>query len=95
MLNYLYGSFPCGIENSIKYRYFSRYRIEVEDSSIVTTLLGRKMRSFQTQLTKLFIPAQDHCVAQKEDAAHNLSSVISIVQLLIKLVIKKTLGNFQ
>ncbi len=29
-----------GIENGIEYRYFSRYRIEVRNSSIVTTLLG-------------------------------------------------------
>ncbi len=28
-----------GIENGIEYRYFSRYRIEVRNSSIVTTLL--------------------------------------------------------
>ncbi len=27
-----------GIENGIEYRYFSRYRIEVRNSSIVTTL---------------------------------------------------------
>ncbi len=31
-------SFP-GIENGIEYRYFSRYRIEVRNSSIVTTLV--------------------------------------------------------
>ncbi len=30
--------FLCGIENGIEYRYFSRYRIEVRNSSIVTTL---------------------------------------------------------
>jgi len=30
--------FPRGIENGIEYRYFSRYRIEVRNSSIVTTL---------------------------------------------------------
>ncbi len=29
-----------GIENGIEYRYFSRYRIEVRNSSIVTTLFG-------------------------------------------------------
>ncbi len=28
-----------GIENGIEYRYFSRYRIEVRNSSIVTTLV--------------------------------------------------------
>ncbi len=28
-----------GIENGIEYRYFSRYRIEVRNSSIVTTLI--------------------------------------------------------
>ncbi len=34
-----------GIENGIEYRYFSRYRIEVRNSSIVTTLhLERGMR---------------------------------------------------
>ncbi len=30
--------FLRGIENGIEYRYFSRYRIEVRNSSIVTTL---------------------------------------------------------
>ncbi len=30
--------FLCSIENGIEYRYFSRYRIEVRNSSIVTTL---------------------------------------------------------
>ncbi len=29
-----------GIENGIEYRYFSRYRIEVRNSSIVTTLIS-------------------------------------------------------
>ncbi len=34
-----------GIENGIEYRYFSRYRIEVRNSSIVTTLLGTRFNS--------------------------------------------------
>ncbi len=33
--------FLRGIENGIEYRYFSRYRIEVRNSSIVTTLVAR------------------------------------------------------
>ncbi len=32
--------FLRGIENGIEYQYFSRYRIEVRNSSIVTTLVG-------------------------------------------------------
>ncbi len=35
----LWQFFLRGIENGIEYRYFSRYRIEVRNSSIVTTLL--------------------------------------------------------
>ncbi len=36
----LWQSFSLpGIENGIEYRYFSRYRIEVRNSSIVTTLV--------------------------------------------------------
>ncbi len=32
--------FLRGIENGIEYRYFSRYRIEVRNSSIMTTLVN-------------------------------------------------------
>ncbi len=32
-----------GIEYGIEYRYFPRYRIEVRNSSIVTTLVGRTL----------------------------------------------------
>jgi len=39
----IHGSFPCGIENGIEYRYFSRYHIEDGNSSIVTTLIHTLM----------------------------------------------------
>jgi len=37
----MYDHFPRGIKIGIKYQYFSRYRFEVGNSSIVTTLLYR------------------------------------------------------
>ncbi len=37
-----------GIENGIEYRYFSRYRIEVRNSSIVTTLECTKSENSPT-----------------------------------------------
>jgi len=37
--------FSRGIENGIEYRYFSRYRIEVINSSIVTTLVCACVRA--------------------------------------------------
>ncbi len=35
-----------GIENGIEYRYFSRYRIEVRNSSIVTTLVPQIVQMY-------------------------------------------------
>lgn len=37
----MYGLYPLRIENGIEFQYFSRYRFEVGNSSIVTTLLYR------------------------------------------------------
>jgi len=34
----VYGSFPHGIRNGIEYWHFSRYRIKVVNSTIVTTV---------------------------------------------------------
>ncbi len=39
--------FLRGIENGIEYRYFSRYRIEVRNSSIVTTLIHTTIQKRQ------------------------------------------------
>ncbi len=46
--------FLRGIENGIEYRYFSRYRIEVRNSSIVTTLVS-SMLLFTAVLLRLYL----------------------------------------
>ncbi len=44
--------FLRGIENGIEYRYFSRYRIEVRNSSIVTTLVESHESDQSTRKTE-------------------------------------------
>ncbi len=44
-----------GIENGIEYRYFSRYRIEVRNSSIVTTLVARLMLMLAATVTSIVL----------------------------------------
>ncbi len=44
-----------GIENGIEYRYFSRYRIEVRNSSIVTTLVYLHHELFSQITTSEFV----------------------------------------
>ncbi len=46
-----------GIENGIEYRYFSRYRIEVRNSSIVTTLMQTQ---YQTPLSTFMTHDEDN-----------------------------------
>ncbi len=43
-----------GIENGIEYRYFSRYRIEVRNSSIVTTLVCKDMNIHIFKIFKVY-----------------------------------------
>ncbi len=47
--------FLRGIENGIEYRYFSRYRIEVRNFSIVTTLLHSIQQYSRSSLVGLSI----------------------------------------
>ncbi len=48
--------FLRGIENGIEYRYFSRYRIEVRNSSIVTTLCHFAVYWTYSLLHQCFMP---------------------------------------
>lgn len=46
--------FPYGFKNAIEYQYFSRYRIEMGNSSILTTLVPGRASS------ELFHPLHLH-----------------------------------